>query len=136
MTAIKPDLSSHSAPLLHVHVVFVVKYRRRALTSSTLTELEDLFRSTLTELNADLTEFNGEADHIHLLITYPPSLAVGELAKRLKGRSAHHPRSQHPHLCKSVHTSALWTAAYFASSAGGAPLDIIRRYIQQQERPQ
>ena len=132
----KQNLSSHSAHLLHVHMVFVVKYRRQALTDPMLTELEELFRHTLTPMNANLTEFNGEADHVHLLITYPPSIAVGELAKRLKGSSAYHLRLRYPHLRNRVHRSALWTAAYFASSAGGAPLDIIRRYIQQQERPE
>jgi putative transposase len=116
--------------------VFVIKYRRRALTNLMLADVEDIFRLALAELNATLVEFNGEADHVHLLITYPPSIAVGELAQRLKGRSAHHLRALYPHLRSRVHRSALWTAAYFASSAGGAPLDIIRRYIQQQERPQ
>ena len=116
-------------------MVFVIKYRRRVLTGPLLIELEDVFRAILADLHADLTEFNGEPDHVHLSVSYPPNVAVGELARRLKGGSSHYLRARYPQLTNRPSRTALWTSAYFAASAGGAPLDIIRRYIQQQERP-
>lgn len=131
----QPNTSSHSAHLLHVHIVFVIKYRRRVLTGLLLTELEEIFRRKLEDHGATLDEFNGEPDHVHLLITYPPALSVGDMARYLKGGSSFQLRKNHPHLRRYPHRAALWTAAYLAASAGGAPLAVIQRYIQDQARP-
>ncbi len=66
----------HSVSLLHAHLVFVTKYRRAVLTDDMLTFTEHTMRSVCDELSADPVEFNGEADHVHLLVSYPPALAI------------------------------------------------------------
>ena len=128
--------SRHSVTALHVHMVFVTKYRRKAFTDAILTRCEDIMRETCTELNSTLSEFNGETDHVHLLISYPPTLPVATLAMRLKGRTAYLLRREHRfHMNQQRMNGHLWSPSYFAVSAGGAPLATIKHYIENQDRP-
>ncbi|GLB86134.1 hypothetical protein SRL2020226_55340 [Mycobacterium kiyosense] len=62
--------------LLNAHLVFVTKYRRRLFTGQILTFCEHTMRAVCAELDAELVEFNGEPDHVHLLVAYPPTLAI------------------------------------------------------------
>lgn len=75
----------HSVSLLHAHLVFVTKYRRKVFTDAMLTYCETTMREVCDELGSELVEFNGESDHVHLLVAYPPTLAISTLAQRLKG---------------------------------------------------
>jgi putative transposase len=89
-----------------------------------------------TDFGAELVEFNGEADHVHLLVHYPPTVQLSKLVNSLKGVSSRHLRSEHgTHLTKYLWGGRLWSPSYFAASAGGAPLSIIKEYILQQKRP-
>lgn len=126
----------HNVTALHVHMVFVTKYRRRVFTNPILTRCEHIMRNVCDELGATLDEFNGEADHVHLLITYPPTLAISTLAMRLKGRAAHTIRAENRlHISTLRMNGHLWSPAYFAASAGGAPLATIKQCIDNQARP-
>jgi putative transposase len=90
-----------------------------------------------TDLGAELVEFNGESEHVHLLlVAYPPTLAVCTLVRRLKGRSSYAVRREYTGTCARARmNSHLWSPSYFAASAGGAPLSVIKRYIENQKRP-
>ena len=122
--------------LLHAHLVFVTKYRRRVFTDAMLTFTENTMRSVCADLNAELVEFNGESDHVHLLVAYPPTLAISVLAQRLKGRTAHAVRREYTGVCVRARMRGhLWSPSYFAVSCGGAPLSIIKQYIDGQARP-
>jgi putative transposase len=79
----------HSVSLLHVHLVFVTKYRRPIFTDPMLSLCEHTMRDGCADLDAELAEFNGEPDHVHLLVHYPPTLAISALVHRLKGRTAY-----------------------------------------------
>jgi putative transposase len=68
--------------------MFVTKYRRRVFTDAMLTYCENTMPSVCNDLNAELAEFNGEADHMHLLVAYPPTPTISQLVQRLKGRTA------------------------------------------------
>jgi putative transposase len=86
---------------------------------------------------AELREFNGEADPIHLLVPYPPKVPVSALVNSLKGVSARRLRAEYTARVNraSMH-GHFWSPSYLAASCGGAPLSIIRQYIeQQQQRP-
>ena len=85
--------------LLHAHLVFVTKYRRPVFTDEMLSFCEHTMRAVCAELDAELVEFNGEADHVHLLIAYPPTLAVSTLVQRLKGRTAYSVRREYTGRC-------------------------------------
>lgn len=69
----------NSVSLLHAHLVFVTKYRRKVFTDAMLTYCETIMRGVCADLDAELVEFNGEADHVHLLVAYPPALAISTL---------------------------------------------------------
>ena len=72
---------------LTAHIVFVTKYRKSILTDELLTELESVFASILQTRNGELLEFNGEKDHVHLLVSYKPSISVSNLVANLKATS-------------------------------------------------
>ena len=122
---------------LTAHLVFVVKYRRRALTNEILDRCEAIIADTADTLGVQVLEINREADHIHLLVAYPPALSVATIAGRFKGATSRVLRQEFgSHLNQFLWGDHLWTPSYFAASTGGAPLDIIRRYIADQDRPQ
>ena len=118
---------------LHVHLVFVTKYRRGVLDDEMLTCCEDAMRKVCGDFEADLREFNGEADHVHLLVLYPPKVSVSALVNSLKGVSARRLRSEYTGRVNRARMNGhFWSPSYFAASCGGAPLSIIRQYIEQQ----
>lgn len=122
--------------LLHAHLVFVTKYRRTVFTGAMLTFTENTMRGVCTDLGAELVEFNGEANHVHPLVAYPPTLAISVLAQRLKGRTACEVRREFTGACVRARMRGhLWSPSYFAVSCGGAPLSIIKQYINGQARP-
>jgi putative transposase len=88
------------------------------------------------DFHADLTEFNGEHDHVHLLVEYPPKVSVSTLVNSLKGVSSRRLRRDFtgPMNRASMH-GRFWSPSYLAASCGGAPLSIIRQYVEQQRRP-
>jgi putative transposase len=121
---------------IHIHLVFVTKYRRGVSTGEMLTACERVMRDLCVEMGAELREFNGEDDHVHLLVQYPPKLSVPTLVNRLKGVSAHYLRTEFTgRTNRFLMRGHLWSPSYFAASAGGAPLEIIRQYIDSQGRP-
>jgi putative transposase len=118
-----------------VHLVFVTRYRRDVLTDAMLTRCEQVMRDACAGMGAQLKEFNGQDDHVHLLVHYPPKLSVSTLVNRLKGVSAHYLRKEFTgQVSRALMHGHLWSPSYFAASAGGAPLAIIREYIDQQKR--
>jgi putative transposase len=86
-----------------------------------------------------LKEFNGEPDHVHLLVNYPPKVRLSELVNSPKSVSSPRMKPEFPAISTfwSVSKSSghLWSASYFAGSVGGAPLTILRHYIEDQNRP-
>ena len=116
---------------MHVHLVFVTKYRKDVFTKPMLDAMEGMFKKVCLDFEAELTEFNGEDDHVHLLINYPPKVAVSNLVNSLKGVSSRHLRKDFPEIKNKLWGGSLWSPSYFASSCGGAPLEIIKQYIEQ-----
>lgn len=121
---------------MHVHLVFVVKYRKRVFTKQVLSHLRIIFESVCNDFGSTLVEMDGEYDHVHLLLHYPPKISISRLVNSLKGVSSRLLRSkQYPSIQKNLWKGALWSPSYFAASCGGAPLEIIQEYIQQQNTP-
>ena len=121
---------------IHVHLVLVTKYRRRVFTKPVLQELKKIFASVCKDFKAELIEMDGEKDHVHLLVNYPPNVSVSKLVNSLKGVSSRLIRKKgYPLIQKALYGNALWSPSYFASSCGGASLDIIQEYIEKQKTP-
>jgi putative transposase len=119
----------HVVSALGVHLVFVTKYRRGVLTGEHLEALREVFASVCGDFGAELVEMEGEDDHVHLLVAYPPTIAVARLVNSLKGVSARRLRQRYRVRTQREH---LWSPSYFAASAGDAPLEALRAYIRQQ----
>ncbi len=120
---------------IHVHLVFVTKYRRKVFTKAILDEMRGIFKKVCKDFEAVLVEFDGEDDHVHLLVNYPPKVSVSSLVNSLKGVSSRLLKQRFPELEKRYWKGALWSPSYFAASCGGAPISIVRQYIEQQKTP-
>lgn len=120
---------------MHVHLVFVAKYRRDVFSKDMLLTMQEVFGRVCIDFEAELVEFDGEHDHVHLLVNYPPKVAISSLVNSLKGASSRILRKKHPEIRNKLWGNALWSPSYFASSCGGAPIGIIKQYIQQQQTP-
>jgi len=85
------------------------------------------------DFQARLVELDGEDDHVHLLVEYPPTVALSRLVNSLKGVSSRHLRSKEfPEVMSKLWGEHLWSPSYFAVSCGGAPIEIVRKYIEHQ----
>lgn len=120
---------------LHAHLVFVTKYRRKVLDAKAISILKESFAKVCADFEAELVEMNGEHDHVHLLIHYPPKVALSALVNSLKGASSRVLRNRYPEIANRYYKNVLWSPSYFAASCGGAPISVIRQYVEQQQTP-
>lgn len=122
----------HSVTKLCVHLVFTTKYRRKVMTPVILDEIKDTLTQTAAKIGCTPVEINGEADHVHLLLAYPPSLSVSSIVNALKTVSSRMIRSKYPDFLHAGKTGLFWSRSYFAASAGGVTLEVLRQYVEQQ----
>jgi putative transposase len=113
------------------HVVWCPKYRRRVLTSEVEERLKAILREVAQERQAEIIELEVMPDHVHLLVEVDPQFGIHRLIRLMKGRSSHHLRQEFPWLKSRLPT--LWTNSYFVSTVGGAPLAVIKQYIENQK---
>ena len=125
----------HCVFKMHVHLVFVAKYRRRVFDGAAIEALRLIFTEVCREFQATLLEIDGEEDHVHLLLEYPPKVSVSSLVNSLKGVSSRLLRQRRPDIRNRYWKGVLWSPSYFAASCGGAPIAILRQYIEQQKAP-
>ena len=112
------------------HVVFCPKYRRKVLVGGVEHRLKEIIQAVATELRCEILQLEIMPDHVHILCEVDPQLGVHKLVKRVKGRSSRLLRQAFPNLKSRLPT--LWTHAYFVASVGGAPLAMIKQYIENQ----
>ena len=105
---------------LHVHLVFVTKYRKKTFDADALHRLELVFDKVCQDFQAQLIEMNGQVDHVHLLVNYPPKHSVSSLVKSLQGVSRRVLRRERPDLERRYSQDVLWSPSYFAPRCGGA----------------
>ncbi|MFH0267312.1 IS200/IS605 family transposase [Vibrio rumoiensis] len=125
----------HSVSKLVVHLVFTTKYRRKLFTGIMIEQLREAFESACVKLECELIEMDGEQDHVHLLIAYPPKLSVSVMVNNLKSISSRMLRLQNTHLTRQSKSAALWSRSYFACTAGGATIETLRAYVESQATP-
>lgn len=125
----------HCVFALHAHLVFVTKYRRHVFDAEAIELLRGHFTRVCEKAVVRLIEMNGEDDHVHLLIEYSPNLQLSTLVNSLKGVSSRLLRKDRPEIAERYYKDLLWSPFYFAASCGGAPLSVIKQYIEQQRTP-
>ena len=116
------------------HVVFCPKYRRKVLVDGVDIRLKELMKEICQELHVDLIEMEIMPDHVHLLLEVDPQLGIHKVVKTIKGRTSRILRQEYHWLTTKIPT--LWTNSYFVSTVGGAPLAVIKQYIENQKTSQ
>lgn len=113
------------------HLIWCPKYRRRVLVGDVETRLIEIIREVCAEHQATVLGLEIMPDHVHLLVELHPSVAISKLIQALKGRSSRLLRQEFSHLRR---LPSLWTNPWFCSMVGGAPLEVVRRYVENQKQ--
>ena len=130
------NVGHRSVYSLNIHLVLVTKYRRNVITAVMLTRLHEIFQETCTKWRSTLTDFNGETDHVHLVIDYPPDVEVSKLVNNLKTVSSRLIRKDFAEELNRVYNKPVfWTGAYFVASCGGVTVEQIKAYVEKQQSP-
>ena len=114
------------------HVIWCPKYRRPVLQDGVAHRLKAIIEEVSKERSSEIIELEIMPDHVHLLIECDPQYGIHKLIKQMKGRSSRFLREEFPGLKKRIPT--LWTNSYFVSTVGGAPLAVIKQYIENQNK--
>ena len=116
------------------HVVWCPKYRRKVLTGKIESRLKELIQEICLELQCELIELELMPAHVHMLVEVDPQFGIHKLVKAIKGKSSRILRKEFKVLTTKLPT--LWTNSYFVSTVGGAPLEVIKQYIENQKTSQ
>lgn len=113
------------------HVIWCPKYRRAVLSGAVESRLKELIATAVAETTGEIVELEIMPDHVHLLVSIDPQYGVHRLVKHIKGRSSRMLRQEFPSLKSRL--PSLWTHSYFVATVGGAPLEVIKRYVENQK---
>jgi putative transposase len=124
----------HSVFSIHLHLVWVTKYRKSALAGAVGGRVRDLIREICGTHDVHIIRGHVAADHVHLLVSIPPQVAVSRLVQRLKGKTAYKLLQEFAHLRKQFWGRHLWARGYFACSSGNVTDEVVAQYIENQGR--
>lgn len=113
------------------HIVWCPKYRRKVLVGAIETRFKEIIAQACNEIKVDILEMEVMPDHVHLLLEVDPQLGIHKVVKMLKGRTSRMLRAEFKTIKSRL--PSLWTNSYFISTVGGAPLEVIKQYIEQQK---
>ena len=124
---------------LTAHLVLTTKYRRKVFNEEMVIRLEEIIKELLIKWNCECLEFNSEDNHCHLLFKYYPQLQLSKLVNNLKTVSSRYLKKDFPDRIKAAYPKhsnpSLWNGSYYISSTGGANIETLKKYIQDQNRP-
>jgi putative transposase len=121
---------------LTAHVVFVTKYRKKLINQALLARLNEIFAATCQKWECELLEFNGEVDHVHLLIRYHPQVELSKFIANLKTVSSRLIRKDFTaYLATYYRKPVFWTGSYFVASCGGVTVEQLKLYVEKQSSP-
>lgn len=124
---------NHAVSLLHAHLVFSTKYRRKCITPRVFATLRASMRRTARQLGVEIIALEADGDHLHVMIHYPPQISLSKIVQRLKGASSHAVRAKRlPEVTQKLWGAAFWSPSYFVVSCGGAPLETVKAYVENQ----
>jgi putative transposase len=130
---LKHHKGSHSVYSIYLHLVFVTKYRRKIITDDMVQTMSEVFQRVCVANKSKMLEVNGEPDHVHLMIDLHPDNNISQLVASLKGASSRIVRKEFAEQLQKVYSKPVfWSSSYYASSAGGVPLERVKQYIQDQ----
>lgn len=113
------------------HVIWCPKYRRSVLIGQVEQRLKEIIREVAIKCKSEIQEMEVMPDHVHLVIEVDPQYGIHRLVKQMKGESSHTLRQEYKHLRTKIPT--LWTNSYFVATVGGAPLAVLKQYVENQK---
>jgi putative transposase len=120
----------------NVHLVFTTKYRRKVFTIEMLERINSILKETCQQMDCELLEFGGEDNHIHIMVAVHPKVAVANLVGKLKGKSSYVVRREfHERVKTMLWGNHFWSPSYCVVSCGGASLEVVKKYIENQNAP-
>ena len=121
---------------LHAHVVLITKYRHGVMSDRVREQLIATTREVCERHDVTLVEADGETDHLHLLLDYPPRISLSTLVGAIKTNTSRVIRQQHwPEVTRALWGQHFWSPSYCVLSTGGAPIQTVREYITNQRNP-
>ena len=130
----KLDINNHSVFLLQYHLVLVVKYRREVFTDEISDFAKDMFIEIGKKYNITLTEWNHDKDHIHILFKAHPNSELSKFINAYKSASSRLIKKNFPHIRKRLWKEMFWSRSFCLLTTGGAPIAVIKKYIENQGR--
>jgi putative transposase len=126
------DNNKHSVFLLHYHLVFVTKYRRNVLTKGVAKRAREIFDYIAPRYNIFVQEWNGEEDHVHILFKAHPNSSLSKFINAYKSASSRLLKKEFPEIREKLWKEQFWSRSFCLITTGGAPLDVVKQYIQSQ----
>jgi putative transposase len=123
---------AHTVFEIHVHLVWVTKYRRRMLAGDVGVRVRELIRQVCRSEDVEILKGHVSRDHVHLFVSIPPQVTISRLVQRLKGKSSHKMLSEYAHLRKAFWGRHLWARGYFCCSSGNVTDEVVKAYIENQ----
>ena len=130
----KLDTNNHSVFSLHYHLVMCIKYRRKVINDSISDRLKDIFVDIAPNYGVELLEWNHDIDHVHLLFKAKPNTEISKLLNAYKSASSRRIKNEFPSICKHLWKEYFWSKSYCLVTTGGAPLEVVKQYIENQEK--
>ena len=128
----KLDSNNHSVFLLHYHLVMCIKYRRKVIDNSISNRLKEIFVDIAPNYGVELLEWNHDIDHVHLLFKAKPNTEISKLLNAYKSASSRRIKNEFPSIRKYLWKEYFWSKSYCLVTTGGAPLDVVKQYIENQ----
>lgn len=132
MITIKLDTNNHSVFSLHYHLVMCIKYRRKVINDSISDRLKDIFVDIAPNYGVELLEWNHDIDHVHLLFKAKPNTEISKLLNAYKSASSRRIKNEFPSIRKHLWKEYFWSKSYCLVTTGGAPLEVVKQYIENQ----
>ena len=130
------DNNNHSVFLMYYHLVLVIKYRRNVIDEVISNRLKEIFEYVAPNYNISLQEWNQDRDHVHILFKAHPNTELSKFINAYKSASSRLIKKDYPHLRESLWKENFWSRSFCLLTTGGAPIEVIKRYIENQgERP-
>lgn len=126
------DNNNHSVFKMYYHLILVVKYRRKVIDDTISTRLNEIFTNITPNYNIYLQEWNHDKDHIHILFTAHPNTELSKFINAYKSASSRLIKKEFPSIRKFLWKEYFWSRSFCLLTAGGAPIEVIKRYIESQ----
>lgn len=128
----KLDSNNHSVFLMYYHLVFVVKYRRKVIDDTISDRLKEIFEYIAPNYNIALQEWNHDIDHIHILFKGQPNSELSKFINSYKSASSRLIKKEYPQIRPKLWKEAFWSKSFCLLTTGGAPIEVIKKYIEKQ----